>query len=141
MGSKSQKLNLLAFLMLTLFLLDGCTVYHKQACSVSESLEIGGSAKMITNSDQVLKFYSLQKSCSPPGYIGGYRDKGKPQCFHVDTAIVEAIYLKDYKRSKRQSMWLVGTTGTLGFGMGVGLYILLIKSMFEDLESIPWNIP
>ena len=121
--------------LMVFLLANGCTVYHNQPVSMEAALRCGGPAKIVTTSNQVVELYDVLPACSPPGYFGGTREKGKPGCFQLDTTKIRDIYVEDPVASRKRTT--IAIIATVLPGAGIVIIAVLANEDFGKITLGP----
>ena len=93
-------------MLLAVILLQSCVAYQKTPVSLKEA-ENMGKAKVVFTSDSTKKWLTSEQILYPKNIISKedayFIEKGK-HSVPLDTAAVQSVYLKDVKKSKRQTI-------------------------------------
>ena len=105
-------------ILLATILLQSCVAYQKSSVSLSEA-QNQGSVKVTTTSGEQFEFTNIYVKDSL------YYGVAKTQDLLLDTSQIINIYLKDVKKSKSYTAWvIIGGVVTIAIvGWVIGVYI------------------
>lgn len=121
--------RIIFFAFILLFLNQSCVVYQKRAVPINQAVN-QGKVKIMLESGQVYKFTNIEVRDSV--YYGKGREYLDQYTYVVhdeastpiDSTMIKFIYIKDVKKSKRKTVWLV-----VGLSLPVA-YIVLGSLVF-----------
>lgn len=109
-----------AVLLIIVLIFQSCVAYQKTMVRMEEAENMGRSKAITVHGTKV-----VLKNIE---YIDGayYGENFKKQKTLLDSAQISAIYLKDVKKSKRQSLAIIGVIATPILFIGIQYLIFLL---------------
>jgi len=118
-----------AYFFILLMLFQSCIAYQTTPTTLNSAVDMG-SVKIIDNTGAHYKFKSVQLKEGVYYGIGAvyanteYKSTPEGLIAVLDSTKYEAVYLKDIKKSKIQSIWItIGIAAPVAFVLLVGIAI------------------